>query len=175
MLTLHVWVSKGNLRIIKLHVRVTWKGRVVLKVPLCVTAMYSKLDFCSFTLQETKLESDRAAGCCNDPQAHKSWGCKCPFRMALCSHTDVECSGKGRVSFLGKGLTAVSLPADSHPFPLQPKSWWPCPTLLRVISSHHIAHPPTASSGLTEPTYCISGDATKLLSHKVLHISYLSH
>lgn len=39
MLKLHIWVSKGNLRIIKLHVRVTWKGRVELKVPLCVRTM----------------------------------------------------------------------------------------------------------------------------------------
>lgn len=105
---LHVWVSKGNLRIIKLHVSVTWKGRLVLKVPLCVTTMYSKLDFCSFTLEETKPKSDRAAGCCNDPQSHRSWGRKCPFRMGLCSHADMECSGKGCMGFVGKGLSAVS-------------------------------------------------------------------
>lgn len=36
MLTLHIWVSKGNLRIIKLQVKVTWKVWEKLNVPLCM-------------------------------------------------------------------------------------------------------------------------------------------
>ena len=39
MLTLHIWVSKGNLKITKLHVKVTWKGWVELKLPLCMMVM----------------------------------------------------------------------------------------------------------------------------------------
>lgn len=36
MLTLHDCVSKGNLRIIKLQVKVTWKVWVKLNLPLCM-------------------------------------------------------------------------------------------------------------------------------------------
>lgn len=118
---LHVWVSKGNLRIIRLHVKVTWKGWLVLKVPLCLTTMYSKSDFCSFTLEETKMGSDGAPGCCDAPKSHKSLGCRHPFGVAPCSHTAMGCSSvqessKERKpgacashSYLGKGLTGSLL------------------------------------------------------------------